>query len=242
VEAGTKEEAATHELKSLEDPTIILRRVWLDTEWNKYADGRHYLEETVAGVWSWRLSDTQDLGVRLNVPYEWHIGGEAAGYPDDQGLGDIKFSTGTAVRLGQRWRVGGGVEFRTPTAEAGLGDDMWRIQEFAAVGWDATPWLTLSPSAEYNQSFHEEPGVASKHFLETYFPVTFILPHQWSLSPRYEVKVDFEDDGYVTHTAKFLVAKQLTHPRLGVAAAIKHSFDSGAKDFTVNFILTYYLQ
>jgi hypothetical protein len=241
-EPGSSGEVLDAELKSLEDPTIMLRRAWLDTEWNKYADGRHYLEETFGGLWAWRLSDSQEWGVRLKVPYEIHLAGGAPGYADDNGIGDIEFAGGTAVRLGQSWRAGGGVQIRTPTAEAGLGDNVWRIQEFAAVAWDATPWLTASPSAEYNQSFHEEPGVASQHYLEAYFPVTFLLPHQWSVSPRYEFKVNFNDDNYVTHTAKFLVAKQLVNPPLGIAASIKRSFDSGEKDFTVNFIVTYYFR
>lgn len=239
---SSQAEKTEENLKSLQDPTILARRAWADTEWNQYADGRHYLEETLGGLWAWRVSEAQDWGVRVTVPYEWHLAGDAAGYSDDRGLGDIKFATGTAFHLGRTWRMGLGAELRTPTAEAGLGDNVWRIQEFVALAWDATPWLTLSPSAEYNQSFHEEPGVASQHFLEMYFPATFLLPHHWSVSPRYEAKVNFEDDNYVTHTAKFLIAKQLTNPPLGLAASVKRSFDSGEKDFTVNFIVTYYFR
>lgn len=241
-ELAGRQEHSADELKSLADPTVIVRRVWSDTEWNKYADGRHLVEEGVNGLWAWRLSENQDWGVRLKVPYKWQVAGGAPGYTDDQGFGDVEFATGTAGRLSESWRIGGGVMIHTPTAEAGFGDNLWRIQEFLAVAWDTTPWLTFSPSVEYNQSFQEEPGIAAQHYLEAYFPVTFLLPHQWSVSPRYEFKVDFNDDNYVTHTAKFLVAKQLVNPPLGIAASIKRSFDSGEKDFTVNFILTYYFR
>lgn len=229
-------------LKSLTDPTVMARRVWWDTEWNKYADGRHLVEEGMNGLWAWRMSENQDWGVRLKVPYKWQVAGDSPGYADDQGFGDVEFAAGTAGWLSESWRLGGGVMFHTPTAEAGFGDNLWRIQEFVSLAWDATPWLTLSPSAEYNQSFQEEPGIASQHYVEAYFPVTFLLPHRWSVSPRYELKVDFNDNNYVTHTAKFLVARQITNPPLGLAASVKRSFDSGEKDFTINFIVTYYFQ
>jgi hypothetical protein len=44
-----------------------------------------------------------------------------------------------------------------------------RLQEFAAVAWDAAPWLTFSPSFEHNHSVAEESGVAPEHFLELFF-------------------------------------------------------------------------
>ena len=37
-------------LKELTDTTILTRRVWLETEWNKFRDGTHILEETLGGV------------------------------------------------------------------------------------------------------------------------------------------------------------------------------------------------
>ena len=42
----------TQELKGLSDPTILKRRVWLETEWNKYDGGTHRVEETLGGLWS----------------------------------------------------------------------------------------------------------------------------------------------------------------------------------------------
>ena len=242
VGASATEQTIAEELKALEDPTILLRRLWLETEWNKYSDGSHNVEETLGGFWAWRVSANQDWAVRLKLPYEWHIAGDAAGDSNDQGLGDIKAATGTAFRLTDSWRAGGGLELRMPTAEDDLGDDVWRLQEFGAVAWDATRWLTLSPSAEYNQSLAEVDGAPPQHYAEMYFPATFLLPHRWSIAPRYEAKVDFENGNYVTHSAKLLVAKQLDDPPLDFALSIKRSFDSGEKEFQVNFIITYYFR
>jgi hypothetical protein len=129
-----------------------------------------------------------------------------------------------------------------PTAADNLGDDVWGLQEFGAVAWDATPWLTLSPSVEYNESVAEVHGAPPKNYVEMYFPATFLLPHQWAVVPQYEAKVNFEDGNYVTHSVKLLVAKQLDSPPLGFALSIKRSFDGGEKEFQVNFILTYHFR
>ncbi len=161
---------------------------------------------------------------------------------DERGFGDLKVATGTAFPLSAPCRAAVGLELRTPTGEEGLSDDDWRLQEFAAFAWDATRWLTLSPSAEYNQSLAELRDAPPRHYLETYFPATFLLPHQWAVIPQYEIKVDFENDDYVTHSAKLVVAKQLDRTPLGFALSIKRSFDSGEKDFQVNLILTYYFR
>ena len=236
------EQVIAVELKQLSDPTILKRRAWLETEWNKYKDGTHDMEETLGGLWAWRVSTNQDWAVRLKVPYEWHIAGDAAGDSDDQGLGDIKLATGTALRLSDSWRVGGGLELRMPTAEDDLGDKDWRLQEFGAVAWDATRWLTLSPSVEYNESLAEESGGAQQHYVEAFFPATFLLPHRWSVTPKYEAKVDFKNDNYVTHSSKLSLAKQLHKLPLGFSLSIKKSFDGGDKEFQVNFVITWHFR
>jgi len=242
--AGLRYEAPTpaEELKGLEDPTILKRRLWLETEWNKYRDGRNDVEETLGGLWAWGLSAHQDWGVRLKVPYDWHVAGDAVGDSDDQGLGDIKVATGPAFRFGESWRLAGGLELRTPTADEDLGGNDWRLQEFVAAAWDANRWLTLSPSVEYNQSLAELHDVPPQHYLEMYAPATWLLPHHWSVTTQYEAKVDFEADNHVTHSGKFMVAKQFNRPPLGLALSIKRPFDSGEKEFQVNFIITYYFR
>jgi hypothetical protein len=242
--AGLKYEVPTpaEELKELTDPTIVKRRAWLETEWNNYSDGSHDLEETLGGLWSWRIAEHQDWAVRLKMPYKWHVAGDSPGDSNENGWGDLQLATGTAFRLGERWRLGGGLELRMPTAQDDLGDDVWRLQEFGAVAWDATRWLTFSPSLEYNQSLAEVDDAPPQKYLEMYFPAIFLLPRDWSVSPRYELKVDFENGNYVTHSAKLLVAKQLDAVPLNVALSLKRSFDSGEKDFQVNLILTYYFR
>jgi hypothetical protein len=54
VEAAHKK--TTEGLKGLTDPTILKRRVWLETEWDKYNDGSYGMEETIGGLWSWPVS------------------------------------------------------------------------------------------------------------------------------------------------------------------------------------------
>jgi len=231
---------AEEDLKSLEDPTILKRRVWVDTEWNSYRDGSDNLEETLAALWAWRLSAVQEWAVRLELPYQWHITGNQPGDSNDNGFGDIEVAAGTAFRLSNRWRVGGGLELRMPTAQDGLGDDVWKLQEIATVAWDATSWLTFTPSVEYNQSISELSGAQPQHYAEFFFPATWLMPDRWSLSARYEAKVDFEDDNEVVHSAKFTLAKQFEEPRLALSLSFEKPFDAGNKDFQVNFIITYF--
>ena len=96
--------------------------------------------------------------------------------------------------------------------------------------------------AEYNESVAEVLSASPKHYLEMYLPATFLLPRAWSVTPRYEVKVDFERANYVTHSAKLVVAKELRSPPLGFALSIKKPFDGGEKEFQVNFVITYFFR
>ena len=239
---SVEDQAAIEDLKSLEDPTIFKRRVWLETEWNHYKDGSSNLEETLGGLWAWGISSNLDWAVRLKIPYEWHVAGNTSGETGESGLGDIKLAIGPAYRLSPTWRVGGGLELRMPTAQNGLGDDVWKLQEFGTVAWDATRWLSFTPSFEYNQSIAERNGASPQHYLELFFPATFILPKRWSLTPRYELKVDFENGNYVTQSAKFSISKQLESPRLGFTLSCEVPFDNGSKEFQVNFLVTYFFQ
>lgn len=231
------------ELKVQEDLTILRRRIWLDQEWNHYADNSNNLEETLGGLWSWRVSANQEWAVRLKVPLEVHVAGGDPGQRDEWGLGDIKLATGTAFKLSRTWRAGFGLEMRFPSATGDdLGDDVWRLQEIPAIAWDVTPWLTLSPSAEINQSVAREHGGSAQNFIEVFFPATFILPGRWSMTPRYEAKVDFEDDNRWSSSGKFTIAKQLDNPPIGFALSIKRTFDDGNKEFQINFVTTYFFR
>jgi len=66
--------------------------------------------------------------------------------------------TGMASRLSQSWRVAGGLERRMPIAHDELEDDVWRLQGFAILAWDAIRWLTLTPTAEQNHPVAEVHG------------------------------------------------------------------------------------
>jgi hypothetical protein len=234
------EQTVAKDLKSLTDPTVMRRRLWLETEWSDYKGGVNHVEETLGGLWAWRVSTNMDWGVRFKVPYEWRLGGDAVGDSDKHGLGDFKLATGTAFRLSKPWRTALGLELRMPTADANLGGRDWRLQEFGAVAWDATRWLTLSPSLEYNQSLAEVDHAPPQQYLEMFLPATVLLPHRWSVTARYEAKVDFEKDNYVIQSARLQVARRLNGPPLGFALAVKKPFDGGLKEVQVNFVITYY--
>ena len=94
--------------------------MWLETEWNKFKDGSSDVEQTLSGLWAWGVSPNQEA-VRLKVPLAMHFARHEPGDSDKQGLGDIKLATGTAFRLSESWRVGGGLELRTPS---GTDDDL----------------------------------------------------------------------------------------------------------------------
>jgi len=239
---ASEERTAVEQLKSETDPTILKRRAWLDTEWNHYRDGSDNLEETLGGLWAWRLNDKADWAVRLKLPYEWHFAGDNAGDSDENGIGDIKPAVGAAYRFNESLRVGGGLELRMPTAEKDLGDDVWKLQEFGTLAWDATRWLSFTPSFEYNESLAEEDGASPQHYVELYAPATVILPRRWSVTARYEAKIDFEDDNYVTQSGKLYLSKQLEKIPAGFTLSFKKPFNTANKEFQVNFVMTYFFQ
>jgi hypothetical protein len=94
-------------------------------------------------------------------------------FPTSKVSATSRSPVGTAWRLSETFRIGLGVDLQTPTGRAELSDNNWRLQEFGAIGWDITSWLTFSPSFEYNQSLAEEGATAPSHFLEAFFPFTF---------------------------------------------------------------------
>ncbi len=230
-------------LKALVDPTILAQRIWLESEWNRFKDDSNTLEETLGGLWAWRLSVDQEWGVRLKVPFIMHFAGGTVRDSDEQALGDIKLATGTAFRLSDMWRAGGGIELRVPSGtDETLSDNTWRLQEFGGVAWDATPWLTLSPTFEHNHSVAEQSGAKPQHFLELFFPATFLLPNEWAVTLKYETKFDFENDNARTHSAKLQVSKHLDELPLAFALSIKKPLENDSeKDFQINFVSTYYL-
>jgi hypothetical protein len=71
----------------------------------------------------------------------------------------MNLATGTAFRLGDSWRVGGGLDLRMPSgSELDLSANVWRLQEIGALAWDATKNLTLSPSSNTTNPLPKNPA------------------------------------------------------------------------------------
>ena len=144
--AAGEQKMVAHELKALLDPTILIRRIWLDSEWNKFKDDSSDLQQTLGGAWAWGISGRADWGVRLKVPIKRHFSGDADDDGDKRGLGDIELATGTAFRLSDTWRAGGGMQLRMPSG-TDISDNTWRLQEFGAVAAKVHPFRVVA-SAE----------------------------------------------------------------------------------------------
>ena len=57
------------QLKQLNDQTIIATHVSLDSEWDHFKDGAEKATWTLAGLWGWPVGDSQDWGIRFNLPF-----------------------------------------------------------------------------------------------------------------------------------------------------------------------------
>jgi hypothetical protein len=235
---------ADQQLKALtEQRTILQSSVWLDTEWDQFKHGAEKATWTLAGLWAWRVSDWEDWAVRLKVPLVYDRSDESSGHADIGGVGDIEVATGTAFRLSNTWRTGGGIELHTDSASnPALGDSMWRLHSSWAVAHDVTNWLTLIPTAEYTHSIAEEHNAPPQRYLELSLPATFILPHDWSIATRYKAKVDFENGDHWTHTVDVGVAKRLSNIPVVLSATLEKQLDGGNKKFQANFTMTYYFE
>ena len=235
--------AAADQLKALNDQTIIQSSVWLDTEWDQFKHGAEEATWTLGGLWGLRVSDRQDWAVRLKVPLVYERSDEASGHADIGGLGDIEVATGTAFRLNNAWRTGGGIELHADTASnPALGGSGWRLHSAWSIAHDVTDWLTLTPTAEYSHSIAEEHNVAPQRYLELSLPATFILPYDWSIATRYKAKIHFENGDRWTHTVDVGVAKRLPNVPVVLSATLEKQFDGGNKKFQANLTMTYYFE
>jgi hypothetical protein len=142
---------ATEQLKAaLRDQTIIQSSAWLDTEWDQF-NGAKEFTWTLGMLWGWHVRDQQDLALRFKLPIVYQRSDQASGPADIGGLGNIEVATGTAFRLSNTWRTGGGIELHADTASnAALGDNVWRLHSSWTVAHEITNWLTLAPTAEYS--------------------------------------------------------------------------------------------
>ena len=235
--------AAADQLTALNDPTIIQPSIWLDTEWDQYKHGAEEATWTLAGLWGRRIRDGQDLALRLKVPFVYDRSDAASGHADTGGLGDIEVATGTAFRLSNTWRTGGGIELHADTASnPALGDSVWRLHSSWSVAHDFTNWLSLTFTADYNHSIAEANDVEPQRYLELSLPATFILPGDWSIGTNYKAKVDFENGEHWTHTIDLGIAKRLSNSPVVLSATLEKPLDGGNKKFQANLTITYYFE
>ena len=234
---------AAEQLKQLNDQTIIQSRILLDTEWDQFKHGAEKDRWTLGGLWGWRVSDRQDWAVRLKVPFVYDRSDEASGHADIGGLGDIEVAAGTAFRLGDRWRTGGGIELHTDTASnPALGDSVWRLHSGWSIARDVTDWFTLAPTAEYSHSITEEHNVAPQRYLELSLPAIFILPYDWSIDAKYKANINFENGERWTHTVNAGVAKRLSNVPVVLSATLEKQLDGGNKKLQANFTIVYFFE
>jgi hypothetical protein len=234
---------AADQLKALNDQTIIQSRVWLDTEWDQYKHGAEEATWTLGGLWGSRVSDRQDWALRLKVPFVYDRSDEASGHADVGGLGDIEVATGTAFRLTNTWRTGGGLELHADSASnPALSSNVWRLHSSWSIAHDVTNWLTLTATAEYSHSIAEEHNALPQRYLELSLPATFILPYDWSISTRYKTKVNFENGERWTHTIDVGLAKRLPNVPVVLSATFEKPLKGGNERFQVNFTMTCYFE
>src|SRR5262249_20830064 len=128
----TTDSTVADQLKQLNDLTIIRTYMSLDSEWDHFKDGAEEAVWTLSGLWAARVSDWQDWGIRLNLPLDYSRSDEALGHGEVGGLGDAELGVGTAFRLNQTWRTGGGLDLHTDTAsDPALAEKVWRFN----MGW-----------------------------------------------------------------------------------------------------------
>jgi hypothetical protein len=241
-QASVDSATAADQLKALRDQTIIQSRVWLDTEWDQFDGGAEKATWTLVGLWGWHIRDSQDGALRFKVPFVYDRSDDSSGHADVGGSGDIEIAAGTAFRLSNTWRTGGGIELHTDTASnPALGDSVWRLHSSWTVAHDVTNWLTLAPTAEYSHSVAEEHDVEPQRYLELSLPATIILPYDWSIGTRYKAKIDFENGDGWTNTVDVGVAKRLSSVPVVLSATLEKTFE-GSEKFQINFTMTYYFE
>jgi ribosomal protein S17E len=92
----------------------------------------------------------------------------------------------------------------------------------------------------------EPDNARPQNYVDLYFAATVLLPHHWSVTPRYKADVDFEKNNRLVQSVRVQIAKQLNNPALGFVLSIEKPFYSdpinkGQKEFQVNFMITYYI-
>jgi hypothetical protein len=231
------------QLKQLNDQTIIGTHVSLDSEWDHFKDGAEKATWTLAGLWGWPVSDSQDWGIRFKLPFSYQQTDPASDDDAIGGVGDAEIGTGTAFRLNDTWRTAGGIELHTDTAsDRGLAEKVWRLKVGWGVAHDFTKWLSANFNANYNHSIAERDDVTPHRFLELSLPATLIFPQAWSISAKYKTDVDFQNGHRWSHMVTAGIAKRLSKVPIVLSATLGKPLSGSAKEFQATFSIVYYFQ
>src|SRR4051794_4427639 len=231
---------AADELKQLNDPTLLVTHVSLESEWDQFKDGAERANWTFTGLWAWRVSDCQDWAIRFTLPFVYDRTDRGSGHRDTGGLGDVEFGTGTAFRLNDKWRTAGGIELHADTAsDPAFAENVWRLKWGWGVAHDFPHWFSLTANAEYNRSIAEEDNVRPHSYLDMAVPATFILPQHWSVSAKYRTVLDFNNGDRWAHTLTAGIAKRLKAPVV-LSATIEKPLSSGTRRFQLGLTVVYY--
>jgi hypothetical protein len=231
------------QLKQLNDQTIIGTHVSLDSEWDHFKDSAEKATWTLAGLWGWPVSESQDWGIRFKLPFSYYRTDQASDDDAIGGVGDAEIGAGTAFRLNDAWRTAGGIELHTDTAsDRGLAEGVWRLKYGWGVAHDFTNWLSASFNINYNHSIAERDDVTPHRYLEMSLPATLIFPQAWSISAKYKMDVDFQNGDRWSHMVTAGVAKRLSKVPIVLSATLGKPLSGGAKEFQATFSIVYYFQ
>ena len=231
------------QLKQLNDQTILATHVSLDSEWNEFKHGSENAIWTLEGLWSWRVSNSQDWAIRLKLPLGYDRSDQTSDHAEVGGVGDVEIGTGTAFRLNKTWRTAGGIELHTDTAsDPAFAENVWRLKTGWGLAHDVTNWLSMSFNADYNRSVAENHNVLPQSYLELSLPATLIFPQHWSVSAKYKTALDFENGDRWIHTVTGGVAKRLSKLPIVISASFGKPLSSGAKKFQASLTIVYYFE
>jgi hypothetical protein len=230
------------QLKQLNDQTIIVTHLSLDSEWNHFKDGAEKATWTLAGLWGSPVSDSQDWGIRFSLPFSYYRTDQTSGNDTLGGVGDAEIGVGTAFRL-NTWRTGGGIELHTDTAsDHTLAEQVWRLKTGWGVAHDFSKWLSASFNVDYNHSVAERDDVRSQRYLELSLPTTLIFPQAWSINAKYRMAIDFQNGDRWNHVVEVGVAKRLSKIPIVLSATVEKSLSGSARRFQANIGIVYYFQ
>jgi len=224
-------------------PTECDARGSLDSGWDHFKDSAEKATFTLTGLWVSAVSDSQDWGIRFRLPFSYQRTDQGSDDDAIGGVGDAEIGTGTAFRLNDTWRTGGGIELHADTASANaLAERVWRLKLGWGVAHDFTKWLTVNFNADYNHSIAERDDVRPHRYLELFLPATLIFPQAWSVSAKYKAAVDFENGDRWSHLLTAGVAKRLSKVPIVISATVGKPLSGGAKRFQASITIVYYFQ